>query len=124
MLTLSLCVGFHCQLSCVVERGPSYESYVRTKTPWSFILRVVEGPHDGRGPEDIGWLRVDVVKDPPVLWKKVYIVDEAAMEEEVREDLKQVPFLFPSTISREVEEGQFEDRRSFGFFWERGNTLG
>ena len=87
-LTLPLCAGFHRQLSCVVVRGPSYESYVRTKTLWSFILRVAEGPHDERGAEDIGWTLVQIGNDTPGVWKKVYMDDKAAGEEEVRENLK------------------------------------
>jgi len=62
------------------------------------LLRV---PHDEWRHEDIGWTRVDVGKDPPGLWKKVYIDDEAAGE--VREDLILDPYLSTSTISREVE---------------------
>ena len=69
-------------LSVVLPRrkGSLVRVLFQDKDLWSFILHVVEGLQDGRRPEDIGWTRVDVGKDPPGLWKEVYIDDEAAGE--------------------------------------------
>jgi len=61
---LPLPVGLNCELAWWGK------SYVRTKNLWSFMLRVVEGRHDGRRPEDIRWSRVDVAERSGSTWNR------------------------------------------------------
>ena len=84
-------LSVHCKLGFIVSLRPLCEAsiasrlelwvglvrevqricpHVRTKNLWSFMLRVVEGRHDGRRPEDIRWSRVDVMERSGSTWNR------------------------------------------------------